>query len=159
MLLNEQVKFKNWHMLILSQYHIFESYKINIYRAAPSCVYVACCNRHACLPIGRSGVRFSARYSGTLCLPTALRITYSSALLLKDSVTRFFASGFFHESVSPQPQNIPLGPFWIFSKIRGRGQICHWCQRTGGKIATGVNDAGGKWPPVFATSAANLPPE
>ncbi len=34
MLLNEQVKFKNWHMLILSQYHIFESYKINIYRVA-----------------------------------------------------------------------------------------------------------------------------
>ncbi len=38
---------------------------------------------------------------------------------LRDSVTRFFASGFFHESVSPQPQIIPLGPFRIFSKIRG----------------------------------------
>ncbi len=35
------------------------------------------------------------------------------------SVTRFFASGFFHESVSHQPQSIPLGPFQIFSKIRG----------------------------------------
>jgi hypothetical protein len=34
----------------------------------------------------------------------------------RNSVTRFFASGFFHESVSPQPQIIPLGPFRIFSK-------------------------------------------
>jgi hypothetical protein len=35
----------------------------------------------------------------------------------RDTVTRFFASGFFHESVSPQPQSIPLGPFQIFSKF------------------------------------------
>jgi hypothetical protein len=28
----------------------------------------------------------------------------------KDRVTKFFASGFFYESVSPQPQSIPLGP-------------------------------------------------
>jgi hypothetical protein len=34
------------------------------------------------------------------------------------SVTRFFASGFFHQSVGPPPQSIPLGPFRIFSKIR-----------------------------------------
>jgi hypothetical protein len=26
---------------------------------------------------------------------------------------------FFHESLSPGPQSIPLGPFRIFSKIRG----------------------------------------
>jgi hypothetical protein len=32
-LLNHQVKFKNWYMLVLSQYHKFESYKINIYSA------------------------------------------------------------------------------------------------------------------------------
>ncbi len=31
MLLNQQVEFKNWYMLVLSQYHKFESYKINIY--------------------------------------------------------------------------------------------------------------------------------
>jgi hypothetical protein len=30
---------------------------------------------------------------------------------------RFSTSGFFHESVSPQPLSIPLGPFRIFSKI------------------------------------------
>ncbi len=36
-------------------------------------------------------------------------------LLIKGcSVTRFFASGFFHESVSPQPQSIPLRPFRVF---------------------------------------------
>jgi hypothetical protein len=36
-----------------------------------------------------------------------------------DSVTRFSTSGFFHESVSPKPLSITLGPFKIFSKIRG----------------------------------------
>jgi hypothetical protein len=35
----------------------------------------------------------------------------------RDSVTRFLTSGFFHESVSPKPLSIPLGPFQIFSKI------------------------------------------
>ncbi len=38
----------------------------------------------------------------------------------------------FHESVSPPPQSISLGPFGIFSKIHGcqryRRQICHRCQ-------------------------------
>jgi hypothetical protein len=33
-LLIQQVKFKNWYMLVLSQYHKFESYKINIYSVA-----------------------------------------------------------------------------------------------------------------------------
>ncbi len=49
---------------------------------------------------------------------------------------RFFASGFFHESVSPQPQSILLGSFRIFSKIRGdiRKSRC----------TTGINDTGGK---------------
>jgi hypothetical protein len=35
----------------------------------------------------------------------------------RDSVTRFFASGFFPESVSPKPLIIPLGTFQIFAKI------------------------------------------
>ncbi len=37
----------------------------------------------------------------------------------KESDTRFSTSSFFHESVSPGPLSIPLGPFRIFSKIRG----------------------------------------
>ncbi len=38
---------------------------------------------------------------------------------LKGSASRqCFASGFFHVSVSPQPQSILLGSFQIFSKIR-----------------------------------------
>jgi hypothetical protein len=36
---------------------------------------------------------------------------------LRNSVTIFFASGFFHESVSPQPQRISLGPFRIFREF------------------------------------------
>jgi hypothetical protein len=30
---------------------------------------------------------------------------------------RFFASRFFHESVFPQSQSIPIGPFQIFRKF------------------------------------------
>ncbi len=47
-----------------------------------------------------------------------LRI-YRTMIILKGQCHETFASGFFHESVSPQPQSIPLGPFRIFSKIRG----------------------------------------
>jgi hypothetical protein len=81
-------------------------------------------------------------------------------LFKRDSVTRFFASGFFHESVSPPPQSIPLGPFRIFSKIRGdiRKLRCttgindtggKFANDTGGKFATGVSDTGGKFCHLF----------
>ncbi len=52
----------------------------------------------------------------------------------RDSVTRFFASGFFLEPVSPKPLIIPLGPFGIFPKIRG--------DIRSSRFATGVNDTG-----------------
>jgi hypothetical protein len=67
--------------------------------------------------------------------------------LKRDSVTRFFAFGFFDESASPQPQSIALGPFRIFSKIRGdnrKSRCTTGVNDTGGKFATGVNDTGGK---------------
>jgi hypothetical protein len=44
---------------------------------------------------------------------------------------------FFHESVSPRPQSIPLGPFWIFSKIRRDILV-----DTGDKLFSSVNDTG-----------------
>ena len=49
----------------------------------------------------------------------------------------FLLLAFFHESVSPKPLSIPLGPFRTFSKIRGdiRSSSC----------TTGVVDTGGKW--------------
>jgi hypothetical protein len=50
------------------------------------------------------------------------------------SVARFFASGFFHESVSPKNLIIPLGPF---SQIRG--------DIRSSRFSTGVVDTGGKW--------------
>jgi hypothetical protein len=50
---------------------------------------------------------------------------------------RFFASGFFLESVSHKPLIIQLGLFRIFSKIRG--------DIRSSRFATGVNDTGGKW--------------
>jgi hypothetical protein len=43
---------------------------------------------------------------------------------------------FFHESYSPQPQSIPLGPFRIFSKIRG--------DIRSSRLTTGVVDTSGK---------------
>ncbi len=55
------------------------------------------------------------------------------------SGARFFASGFFHGSVSPQPQSIPLGPFQIFSKFAD--------------IFAGLGA-----PPLSTTLVANLPP-
>ncbi len=35
----------------------------------------------------------------------------------RESDTRFSTSGFFHESVSPRPPSIPLGPFGILSPV------------------------------------------
>jgi hypothetical protein len=39
--------------------------------------------------------------------------------LLKGQCHEIFDYRFFHESVSPHLQSFPLGPFRIFSKIRG----------------------------------------
>jgi hypothetical protein len=65
--------------------------------------------------------------------------------MFKGTVSRDFLLLVFHESVSPKPLSIQLGPFRIFPKIRG--------------FATGINDTGGKLPPpVSTTPAANLPP-
>ncbi len=53
----------------------------------------------------------------------------------------------FHESVSPKPLSIPLGPFRFFSKIRGdigSSRLTTGINDTGGKIAAGINDTGGK---------------
>ncbi len=48
------------------------------------------------------------------------------------------ASGFFHELVPPPPPlSIPIGPFQIFSQIRG--------DINSSRCTTGVNDSGGKW--------------
>jgi hypothetical protein len=63
------------------------------------------------------------------------------------------SSGFFDESVSPQPQSIALGPFTIFSNIRGdnrKTRCTTGINDTGGKIAAGINDTGGK----FATGVS-----
>ncbi len=54
---------------------------------------------------------------------------------------RFSTSGFLHESVSPKPLIIPLGPFQIFLKI------C-WDIRSS-RCTTGVNDTGGKWKKIL----------
>jgi hypothetical protein len=50
----------------------------------------------------------------TVCLRRGLLIA-----VYRDSVTRFFASGFFHESSSPKSLKITLGSFRNFSEIRG----------------------------------------
>jgi hypothetical protein len=45
--------------------------------------------------------------------------------------------------VSPRPPSIPLGPFWIFSKIRG--DIREWIFIAGVKLFSGVNYTGEKF--------------
>ncbi len=68
---------------------------------------------------------------------------------IKGSLTRDFRSQFFfHESVSPRPQSIPLGPFWIFSKIRGdihEFMFITGVNDTDVKLFSGVNDTGEKF--------------
>jgi hypothetical protein len=71
--------------------------------------------------------------------------------LFKRTVPRdFLLQVFFHESSSPKPLKITVGSFRIFSKIRGdiRKSRC----------TSGINDIGGKLPPVSRTPAVNLPP-
>jgi hypothetical protein len=67
---------------------------------------------------------------------------------LKGQCHEIFCIWFFHESVSPKPLSIPLGPFRIFSKIRGdirSSRLTTAINDTGGKISTGINDTGDKF--------------
>ena len=75
--------------------------------------------------------------------------TESTYLILKVWHEIFYLS-FLHESVSPRPPSIPLGPFRIFSKIRG--DICELMFITGvndtaEKLFSGVNDTSEKFIP------------
>jgi hypothetical protein len=78
---------------------------------------------------------------------------------LKEQSHEIFCFWFFHESVCPQPQRIPLGPFQIFSNIHGdihNSRCTFGINDTGGKIIN--NTGGGNLPLVSRTPAANLPP-
>ncbi len=72
-------------------------------------------------------------------------------LSLKGQCHDIFDFWFFHESVSPKPLSIPLGPFRIFSKIHGdiRSSRLPPVSTTLAilvvKFATGVVDTGGKF--------------
>jgi hypothetical protein len=80
---------------------------------------------------------------------------------IKGQCHEIFCFWFFYESVSRQPQSIPLGPFQIFLKICGdirKSRCTTGVNDTGGKFATSVNDTGGKLPPESTTPMANLPP-
>ncbi len=93
---------------------------------------------------------------------------------IKGTVSRDFlvlVFGFFHEPVSPQSLIIQLGPFRIFSKIRGdtlvkvhhryqrhRWQICHRGPTPAAKYPAGINDTGGKLPPISTIPGANFAP-
>jgi hypothetical protein len=83
--------------------------------------------------------------------------------LLKGQCHDIFCCWFFYESVSPQPQSIPLGTLRIFSKIRGdirKSRCTTGITDTVDKFATGVNDTGGQFLPpvllVLLTPVANL---
>jgi hypothetical protein len=100
-------------------------------------------------------------------------------LLERDSVTRFFVSGFFHESSFSKPLKIRLGSFEIFPQIllgdirKSRyttdindtdGIFANRVNYTGDKFATGVkfatdvNDNSGYLPLVSMIPVVNLPP-
>ncbi len=68
--------------------------------------------------------------------------------MLKGQCHEIFCFWFFYESVSPQPQSVPLGPFRSFSTIRGdirKSSCTTGINDNGGKFATGINDTGGKF--------------
>ncbi len=72
---------------------------------------------------------------------------------MKGTVSKFFVSGFFHESSSPKPPKITIGSFRLenlrrYLQVKGTTGI----NDTGGKCAVSVNYTGGM------TKAANLPP-
>jgi len=95
-------------------------------------------------------------------------------LLERDSVTRFFASDFFHEYSFSKPLKIRLGSFQIFPKIllgdirKSRyttdindteGKFAPGVKSAAGvKFAAGVNDNSGYLPLVSMTPVVNLPP-
>jgi hypothetical protein len=57
--------------------------------------------------------------------------------LFKGTRSRFFASGFFHESSSPKPMKIALGSLQIFSKFFGDIRKSRY--------STGIKDTGGQF--------------
>ncbi len=69
--------------------------------------------------------------------PEPIPFSLSPNLSWKGQCHEIFHFCFFHESVSPKPLSIPLGPFWIFLKICRdiRSSRCTTC----------VVDTGGKW--------------
>jgi hypothetical protein len=100
-------------------------------------------------------------------------------LLERDSVMRFFASGFLNEYSFSKPLKIRLGSFQIFPKIllgdirksryttgindtNGKfadGVNCTGVKSAAGvKFAAGVNDNSGYMPLLSMTPVVNLPP-
>ena len=124
------MSFSLWLFLL----YFYYSLSLNLYYCTMSCVYG--CSYFTC-----SNIKILIWYRYSIQNVWAIRGTLQFLLFIswfsRDSVTRFSACGFFHESVFPQPQSILLGPFQIFSKIRGD---IHKSRCT-----TGINDTGGKF--------------
>ncbi len=79
----------------------------------------------------------------------------------RDNVTRYFASGFFHESSSPKPLKITLESFKFFQKILGdilKSRCTTGINDTGGKFATSVTNTNEKFSTGISDTAVKLPP-
>jgi hypothetical protein len=77
----------------------------------------------------------------------------------KRSLTQIFDFKFFHESVSPWPLSIPLGPFQIFYENSQRYPqlyVYRPVNDTSDKLFTGVNDTGNKLLPVLLLRSLRL---
>jgi hypothetical protein len=78
----------------------------------------------------------------------------------RDNVTRYFASGFFHESSSPKALKITLGSFNFFQKIRGdilKSRCTTGINDTGGKFATGVPNTHEKFATGISDTVVKMP--
>jgi hypothetical protein len=79
----------------------------------------------------------------------------------RDNVTRYFASGSFHELSSPKPLKITLGSFKFFLKIRGdilKSRCTTGMNDTGGHFAAGVTNTNEKFATGISDTVVKLPP-
>jgi hypothetical protein len=111
-----------------------------------------------------AGVKTGYFYSYLCIQYSTAHSRHKKTYSLKGQCHEIFASGFFHESIFPQTQSIPLGPFKIFSKIHGdicKSRCTTGISDTGGKFATGINNTWRQILPqvslVLLIPVANLP--
>ncbi len=98
-----------------------------------------------CIPPWK-GIFFLTRTHGFRS-PWRIFSHWFRVMRLKGKCPRFFTSDFFHESVSPKPLSIPIGPF---------RNLLRYLQMEKSSQSQKIENF--VWTPVSLTPVANLPP-